>query len=99
MKRIYTPSVGTNSWRALLAEPELHWKRGASAMELAVSWELAARTARGLPSEIAGVLDLHPSTRGAELVFGVPEHRVALPGGSRASQTDLWVVVKTVDGW
>jgi len=99
MKRIYTPSVGTNSWRMLLAEPELHWKRGASAMELAVSWELAARTNRGLPMEVAQVLDLHPSTRGAELVFGAPEHRVTLPGGQRASQTDLWAVVKANDGW
>ena len=86
----------------LLAEPDLHWKRGASAMELAVSWELAARTNRGLPSEVAQVLDLHPSTRGAELVFAAPEHRVALPGGQRASQTsqtNLWAVVKGSDGW
>ena len=83
----------------LLAEPDLHWKRGSSAMELAVSWELAARTNRGLPTEVAEVLDLHASTRGCELVFGAPEHRVALPGGQRASQTDLWAVVKAGDGW
>jgi hypothetical protein len=94
MKRIFTPSVGTSSWRVLLADPDLHWKRGASAMELAVSWELAASTDRGLPTEVAQALDLHGATRGAELVFGVPEHRVALPGGRRASQTDLWAVVR-----
>jgi hypothetical protein len=97
MKRIFTRSVGTSSWRALLADPQLHWKRGASAMELAVSWELAAETERGLPAEVARVLDLHPATRGAELVFGVPEHRVALAGGRRASQTDFWAVVKAND--
>ena len=99
MKRIYTPSQGPNSWRALLAEPDLHWKRGASAMELALSWELAARTDSGLPDEVAKVLDLHPATAGANLLFAVPEHRVALPGGSRASQTDLWAVLKVSEGW
>lgn len=68
-------------------------------MELAVSWELAARTDRGLPSEVADVLDRHESTRDAVLLFAVPEHRVALPGGRRASQTDLWAVVKVAGGW
>ena len=99
MKRIFVSSQGTSSWQALLAEPALHWKRGASAMELAVSWELASKTSRGLPQAVAGILDQHPRTAGAELLFAVPEHRVALPGGSRASQTDLWAVLKVSDGW
>ena len=99
MKRIHTPSAGTSSWRELLADPDLHWKRGASAMELAVSWELAGRTERGLPLEVAEVLNLHTATRDAVLLFAVPEHRVALPGGRRASQTDLWGVIRTPRGW
>ena len=99
MKRIYTPSQGTGSWQALLAEPTLHWKRGASAMELAVSWELAAKSDSGLPQQVAEVLARHPATAGAQLLFAVPEHRVALPGGSRPSQTDLWAVLKVPDGW
>jgi hypothetical protein len=68
-------------------------------MELAVSWELAVRTDRGLPPEVADVLDLHVATRGAVLLFAVPEHRVALPGGRRASQTDMWGVLRTAGGW
>lgn len=68
-------------------------------MELAVSWELAARSDRGLPREVAEVFDLHVATRGAVLLFAVPEHRVALPGGRRASQTDLWGVIRTSGGW
>src|SRR5262245_29479895 len=94
MKRIFTPSAGVDSWRRLLADPGLHWKRGASAMELAVSWELAGSTERGLPTEVARILDLHSDTRGAELVLAVPEHRVDLPGGRRPSQTDLWAIAK-----
>ena len=99
MKRLYVPSDGTCSWRARLAEPSLHWKRAASAMELAVSWELEARTPRGVPDSVSRVLDMHPSTRDARLLFGVPEHLVPLRGRSRASQTDLWAVLRVDDGW
>ena len=45
-------------------DPSLHWKRGASAMELAVSWELAGGTPRGLPEAVARVVDLHEGTGG-----------------------------------
>lgn len=99
MKRLYIETDGTCSWRARLADPSLHWKRRASAMELAVSWELGARRPRGLPDPVERVLDAHPATRGARLLFGVPEHLVSLPGGSRASQTDLWAVLRGDQGW
>jgi hypothetical protein len=68
-------------------------------MELAIAWELGASSARGLPLDVERVLDSHPATRGASLLFGIPEHRVSLPGGSRASQTDLWAVMKTGQDW
>ena len=32
-----------------------------------------------------------------EMLIGLPEHKVALPGGARASQTDLWVLARTND--
>ena len=98
MKKLYVESDGTGSWRARLADPSLHWKRRASAMELAVSWELAARRPRGLPDAVERVLDTHPATSGARLLFGVPEHLASLPGGSRASQTDLWAVLRVDQG-
>src|SRR5688500_16409156 len=99
MKRLFVPTEGAASWRGLLADPVKHWKRGASALELAASWERAARTERGLPKEVAAVLDRHRSTRGGSLLFGIPEHQVPLPGGSRPSQTDLWAVLKIGDEW
>ena len=99
MKRLYVPTTGPSSWRALLADPSLQWKREASAMELAISWEIAALTARGLPAEVSRVLDTCEWTRNARLLFAVPEHRVALPGGGRASQTDLWAVLGLDHGW
>jgi hypothetical protein len=67
-------------------------------MELAIAWELAGATARGLPKSVARVLDLHPATTGAQLLIGIPEHQVALPGGSRPSQTDLWALLRSEPG-
>lgn len=98
MTRTFAPTCGLASWRARLADPEKHWKRGASAFEAAVSWELAAKTPRGIPNAVAALLDQVPQLSGAELLFSFPEHRVRLPGGSRASQTDVWTVLRGPDG-
>jgi hypothetical protein len=98
MTRLYVPTQGAKSWKERLAQPDRHWRRRFSAMELAASWETAASSPRGLPESVAGVLDSHPSTCGATVVFGFPEHTVDLPGGSRASQTDLWAILKTDSG-
>ena len=91
---ILVPSRGTESWRGLLADPEKHWKRGYSALELAERWENPG----GFPPEVASLLNQHERTRGATMLLGIPEHRVPLAGGARASQTDLWVLARTHTG-
>ncbi|MDB4906279.1 MAG: hypothetical protein JWO05_1063 [Gemmatimonadetes bacterium] len=98
MKRLFVPTLGPSDWRRLLADPDKHWKANYSAYESAVAWEAARSTPRGLPYEIAQVLDSHPRFRNCSLVFGVPEHRVALEGGGHASQTDLWALLSTAAG-
>lgn len=98
MNRTYVPGAGLADWRARLADPEKHWKRGASAFEAAVSWEVATATPRGLPGEIAAILDQVDMLRGAALLFAFPEHKVPLPGGSRPSQTDVWALLKGPTG-
>ncbi|HLL46816.1 MAG TPA: hypothetical protein VK399_08895 [Longimicrobiaceae bacterium] len=94
MTRFYVPTRGVESWKALLADPDRHWKAARSAYEAAHSWEAASSSPRGLPPEVARVLDTSPDTAGAELVIGLPEHRVALPGGGHASQNDLWALLR-----
>jgi hypothetical protein len=84
-------------WQSRLGDPELHWKRGASAMELAVAWLGARRSARGLPKDVAEILDAVPILRGGTVKLAIPELRTSLPGGSRASQTDLWALLKSDD--
>lgn len=82
---IYLPSKGAAAWQELLADPDKQWVKGYSARTLAHCWEAA----KGLPPEI---MELLGTT--AELLIALPEHKVDLPGGRRASQTDLFALIR-----
>jgi len=88
MSRILIPTRSIEDWQKLLASPETHWRNGYSAMSAALSWE----TASGLPSEIDALMG------GAELLLAIPEHKVALPGGGRESQCDVFALVRLTTG-
>lgn len=88
MAKIFIPTVSPNDWQSFLADPEKQWKRGYSAMATALSWEAA----NGLPPEIAELLGGAP-----ELLLAIPEHKVALPGGRRESQCDVFALVRASD--
>ena len=94
MKRLHIPTSGPCDWRRLLADPENQWEPSRSAFELAVSWEAARKTVRGLPAEVAAAIDATPALQGAELVIGLPEHQVHFVGGGHASQNDLWALLR-----
>lgn len=94
MKRLFIPTMGPSDWRRLLADPEKQWKPKKSALEMAVCWEAARHSQRGIPADVARVLDSCDQIRGAKLLFAVPEHRVSFPGGGHASQNDLWGLLK-----
>lgn len=49
MSEILIPSSGPDDWQQFLADPQKQWKRGYSAMAVALSWEAA----QGLPPEVA----------------------------------------------
>ena len=55
-------------------------------MAAALSWEAA----NGLPQEIADLIGGTP-----ELLMAIPEHKVALPGGRRESQCDIFALAKS----
>lgn len=98
MSRIVSESLGPAVWRAGLADPNLHWKRGKSAWEAAVSWESRRMTPSGIPPEIEAALSAHPRFRGATLLVGIVEHSVILDDPKRPSQNDLWGVLLTDAG-
>jgi len=91
MSRVFVPSTGPGDWRALLADPVKHWARGYSARTLAHSWE----DEDGFPPEIQRLLRQHPALVKAEPLLIFPEWKVSLPGGSRPSQNDVWVLAKS----
>ena len=99
MKRIHISTMGASDWRRLLADPETQWERTASAMELAVSWECAQSTERGLPGEVAASLDRQVVLSGAQLLLAFPEHKVALKGRGKPSQSDVWALLLTDNGY
>ena len=90
-------SQGPQDWAKLLAKPTLHWRKGYSAMTLAACWEAAYGA---LPPEIARALDAsgHADLAHLEPLVILPEYKVALPGGARASQTDVMVVARGANG-
>jgi hypothetical protein len=79
-----------------LADPSKHWRDNFSAKSLAKAWEAAA----GLPPEIGAALASTPGDAfaNAEAYFAVPEYKVDLKGGERASQTDLLVLGRAAGG-
>lgn len=87
--RIYRLVTKPEEWKALLAQPELHWKTGYSARTLAHCWHDPACD-RGLPPELREAFDRVDRLKGLEVLMAIPEHKVALPGGRRASQSDIW---------
>ena len=96
MKRVYVPTSSIQDWRRLLAEPELHWKKGRSAMATASAWEDAAASGAGLPPEISETLATVGDATIADLklLLALPEWQVDLPGGRRPSQTDVMALAR-----
>ncbi len=93
MSKIFVPSEAASSWQRLLAQPKRHWKPSFSAMTLAQCWESAGGL---LPPEIRNLLITaqHPALIAPELLLAIPEYPVRLPGGERATQTDVFAVVR-----
>ena len=89
MSAIYVPSAGPDSWRQFLAQPERQWATGYSARTLAHSWEAAG----GLPGEVRTALETVVAT--PRLLLALPEHKTALPGGRRESQSDVFALIRS----
>lgn len=94
MNPIYIPATAADQWAQFLAEPVKHWRTGYSARSLAYSWH----EADGFPSEVRAALSSCPSLSSLQMLLAVPEHQVPLPGGSRPSQNDIWVLARSESG-
>src|SRR5439155_18833766 len=94
--RILHFTSGPSDWQAVLAEPTKHWRTRYSARTLAHCWEAAA----GCPSEVSAAMAVSSDPRLADLepLLAVPEFKVPLPGGERASQNDIFVLARSTAG-
>jgi len=90
LSKIYIPTVSADQWAQFLAEPSKQWRTGYSARALAHSWQ----EANGFPAEIQLAFEQSNHFKNIELLLAIPEHKVPLPGGSRASQNDVWVLAR-----
>lgn len=97
MSRLLVETRGVCSWRDRLASPDKQWKRGFSAFETAVSWEQASRSISGIPVPIDKLLREN-NYSDPVLLLAIAEHKVDLPGGTAASQSDVWAVITTSAG-
>ena len=89
MKRVHIPCSSPIEWKRFLAEPEKQWKTGFSAKTLAYCWHSTA----SLPTCVQEAFTNSIFSE-IEPLIAIPEHQVPLPGGSRPSQNDVWVLAK-----
>ena len=80
--------------RALLRDPDVQWKQGRSAMELARSWIAAGGQ---LPAPVRRVVEVAAEWRAAELLAGFFEHPTYLDTWRGPSQTDLLLLMRLED--
>ena len=78
-----------------LAKPELQWKPGYSAYELATSWVGAG----DIPGRVRKVLDASEVYADVELIEAFVEREVDLRSPGRPSQTDILALVRGRDGY
>jgi hypothetical protein len=96
LARILSFTSGPGDWQSLLADPAKHWRSGYSARTLAHCWEASD----GLPPEVSKVLNqpMEPTLANLIPLLAVPEFKVPLPGGRRASQNDIFVLARSAAG-
>jgi len=92
MSRILIPANEPEDWKSLLAAPDKQWKTGYSARALAYCWQ----EADGFPKCVNNVFKMSGIKlfENIELLLALPEYKVSLPGGRRASQNDIFVLAR-----
>jgi hypothetical protein len=93
---IYVPAKTADDWKALLAEPDKHWRTGYSARTLAYAWQASRNE---FPPEILRMFAKSGDSNLANIepVLGIVEHGVHMPGKGFSSKNDLFVLAKAAN--
>jgi hypothetical protein len=91
MTKIYIPSQGPESWKKLLTKPEIQWKKGKSAYEIAKCWEKEPNI---FPKSIRKVFKKSEFSifKKVKLLFAYPEFKVRLDTSRAPSQNDVFAI-------
>ena len=89
IRRLHVPLLKPEDVIPHLAKPDLHWKSGYSAQELAITW---SQSSNDFPLAVRAVLSTVPAYSHAELVDGFFEKEIELGSPGRNSQADLLVL-------
>lgn len=92
MSNFYIPTDNPEDWKRFLDKPDKQWKSDHSAKALAYCWQ----EARGFPAEVRKLFresDI-PAFKGIKMLAAFPEYKVPLPGGGKASQSDIFILAK-----
>lgn len=89
IRRLHVPLLKPEDVILHLAKPDLHWKSGYSAQELAITW---FQSSNDFPPSVRATLSTVPEYSDAELVDGFFEREIELGSPGRNSQTDLSVI-------
>ena len=92
MSKFFIPANSPEDWKQLLADPDKQWKTGYSAKALAYCWQ----EADGFPAVIKRVFKNSSIAvfKDIEMLLALPEYKVSLPGGRKASQNDIFILAK-----
>ena len=92
MSKIYIQANKPEDWRNLLADPVKHWRTGYSAKALAYCWQQAS----GFPRSVKKAFKKSalPIFKNIHILIALPEYKVSIPGGVRASQNDIFILAK-----
>lgn len=96
MTKIYVPANSPEDWQKLLADPIKHWRPGYSAMALAYAW---MEDQNEFPVSVRSVFasSQFEVFRAIEMLVAFPEHKTPLPGGRRPSQSDVFVLARSME--
>lgn len=94
MGKYYVPTEGPEDWERLLADTDKHWKTGYGAKALAYCWEQSG----GFPPSVQRVFSQSGLKlfEHARFLLGLPEFQTPLPGRGLPSQSDIFVLSKSL---
>ena len=95
MTKIYVPANSSEDWQQLLADPIRQWDTGYSAKALAYAW---MEDQDDFPASVRSVFasSQFEVFRAIEMLRAFPEYKTPLPGGRRPTQSDVFVLAKSM---